>query len=301
MDIITMLATMLAIALSSLALGLCILFSIRTGVSWSKLLVAFLSVLVGAMTLLAVEHYTNFLLSVFGMQDTAKVVSIVLESIVSLCSCFLVLFIPFFVTMVLGTMRHEKLFWILLSTLAGCYLAAGVLNQIFSRPWMELVSSLIFLGVYFFSMTMLWINVSKIRDRNTRRIIVAANIVSLSLIPVFCLSLIFPDFQISSYALYCMAFSIVMIVYFYGSFTKEFREDSRQPKELALSDLKCYRISEREFSVIKLVAKGMTNKEIASELSISVNTVNNHVANVFSKTGVRSRIDLLNLLKEVNK
>ena len=37
-------------------------------------------------------------------------------------------------------------------------------------------------------------------------------------------------------------------------------------------------------------------KEIASALSLSVNTVNNHIANIFSKTGVRSRIDLLNLI-----
>ena len=43
----------------------------------------------------------------------------------------------------------------------------------------------------------------------------------------------------------------------------------------------------------------MTNKEIGDELSISVNTVNNHIANIFSKTQVRSRIDLLNILKEV--
>ncbi|MDD4574717.1 MAG: LuxR C-terminal-related transcriptional regulator [Sphaerochaeta sp.] len=42
----------------------------------------------------------------------------------------------------------------------------------------------------------------------------------------------------------------------------------------------------------------MTNKEIAFELGISANTVNNHVANIFSKTKVRSRIDLLNLLKQ---
>jgi DNA-binding CsgD family transcriptional regulator len=33
-------------------------------------------------------------------------------------------------------------------------------------------------------------------------------------------------------------------------------------------------------------------------LDISVNTVNNHVANIFAKTKVRSRIDLLNLLKQ---
>ncbi|MBO4716591.1 MAG: response regulator transcription factor, partial [Spirochaetales bacterium] len=49
---------------------------------------------------------------------------------------------------------------------------------------------------------------------------------------------------------------------------------------------------------VQLICEGYTNKEIAQELSISVNTVNNHVANIFSKMGVRSRIDLLKALKE---
>ena len=65
-----------------------------------------------------------------------------------------------------------------------------------------------------------------------------------------------------------------------------------------MEDLAEYHITEREFAVIQLIRKGQTNKEIASQLDISVNTVNNHVANIFAKTKVRSRIDLLNLLKQ---
>ena len=53
-------------------------------------------------------------------------------------------------------------------------------------------------------------------------------------------------------------------------------------------------------SYVKLIKQGLTNKEIASELGISVNTVNNHIANIFSKTDVGSRIDLLNLLQEAS-
>ena len=52
--------------------------------------------------------------------------------------------------------------------------------------------------------------------------------------------------------------------------------------------------------MILQIKNGLTNKEIAYNLNISVNTVNNHIANIFSKTGVRSRIDLLNLLQEAS-
>ena len=64
--------------------------------------------------------------------------------------------------------------------------------------------------------------------------------------------------------------------------------------------MEMYHITEREAEVVKLIKKGLTNKEIASELDISVNTVNNHIANIFAKTEVRSRIDLLNLLQEAS-
>ena len=72
----------------------------------------------------------------------------------------------------------------------------------------------------------------------------------------------------------------------------------RKNGEPTLEDYGKYHITEREFDVIKLIRKGMTNKEIGYELGISVNTVNNHIANIFQKTGVRSRIDLLNVLNE---
>jgi len=65
-----------------------------------------------------------------------------------------------------------------------------------------------------------------------------------------------------------------------------------------VESLSKYKISEREFSVVQLIGEGLTNKEIAYKLGISVNTVNNHVANIFEKMEVKSRIDLLNLLKE---
>ena len=72
----------------------------------------------------------------------------------------------------------------------------------------------------------------------------------------------------------------------------------RRNEEPTLEYYGKYHITEREFDVIKLIRKGMTNKEIGYELGISVNTVNNHIANIFQKTGVRSRIDLLNVLNE---
>jgi len=53
-------------------------------------------------------------------------------------------------------------------------------------------------------------------------------------------------------------------------------------------------LSEREIEIIDLVARGLTNQEIASELTISKRTVDNHVSNIFTKTGAKNRVALLN-------
>jgi DNA-binding CsgD family transcriptional regulator len=50
-------------------------------------------------------------------------------------------------------------------------------------------------------------------------------------------------------------------------------------------------LSERELEILRLVAQGKANKEIAAELFISVNTVKVHLAKIFHRIGVASRTE----------
>jgi DNA-binding NarL/FixJ family response regulator len=62
------------------------------------------------------------------------------------------------------------------------------------------------------------------------------------------------------------------------------RRQTLLPTRSAISDL-----SERETEIIRLIARGLSNKEIANSLSDSEKTVKNHISRVFSKLGITAR------------
>ena len=66
-----------------------------------------------------------------------------------------------------------------------------------------------------------------------------------------------------------------------------------------LEELKArYRITARELDVIRQLAIGKTNHEIADILRLTERTIETHLTNIYGKLGVGNRIELLNLLSE---
>ena len=57
-------------------------------------------------------------------------------------------------------------------------------------------------------------------------------------------------------------------------------------------------LSERETDVLKLVAKGYVNKEIAQKLGISPATVGTHIKNLYRKLAVHSRVQVVRAAQE---
>lgn len=51
-------------------------------------------------------------------------------------------------------------------------------------------------------------------------------------------------------------------------------------------------LSNREFQVLRLLATGATNHEIADQLAVGVKTINTHRLNILAKLGLRNNIAL---------
>jgi two-component system nitrate/nitrite response regulator NarL len=56
--------------------------------------------------------------------------------------------------------------------------------------------------------------------------------------------------------------------------------------------LKAFGLTRRELEIVRAVMDGDTNKEIASRLSISENTVKRHITHIFNKMGASTRLEL---------
>ncbi|MDF2704345.1 MAG: transcriptional regulator, LuxR family [Rubrobacteraceae bacterium] len=59
-------------------------------------------------------------------------------------------------------------------------------------------------------------------------------------------------------------------------------------------------LSERELEVLQLIAAGKTNRQISSELFVSVGTVKTHINNAYRKLDAHSRTQALARARELD-
>lgn len=279
-----------------MALALAIASQILHKTAWGGKYIVFQSCLIGIMSL-----YMASKLSLFFMPENLYgVFNFIFQTAMMASMSFVIVFLPFFLSWVIAKpWRKLETLWFTPPAMAyfGLGLASLILHSETFGFWVRTAQTLIFLGMYVYCIVTLWVNLKNIEDHSSRGVALSINIVSLALIPLSVLSLYVDWIADFSYPIYVLAFSIIIMVYNYIRFGLD-RQAAEHKTELDLDSLSRYKISEREFEVIRLICEGCTNKEIAAQLGISVNTVNNHVANIFSKMGVRSRIDLLKAVKE---
>lgn len=86
--------------------------------------------------------------------------------------------------------------------------------------------------------------------------------------------------------------------------TKEIVTYAKKVSELTVNDAKkttdvLHKLSIREREIFDIIISGKSNKEIASLLNISVNTVKFHAKNIYEKLNIKSRKEVLTLTKDL--
>lgn len=90
-------------------------------------------------------------------------------------------------------------------------------------------------------------------------------------------------------------------VYFnYGTMFSAFAAEPE--KELSFEEFcRKFDVSPRETDIIREICNGLSNKEISEKLFISLQTVKDHTHRIYIKTNVKSRVQLITLVKEEMK
>ena len=118
---------------------------------------------------------------------------------------------------------------------------------------------------------------------------------------VQCLPLVFYSDQNWLAIIFIFAFftgNIFMPVYLsYGTLLSTL--PSKPGKNISFEDFcKRFEVSPRESDIVHEICNGLSNKEISDKLFISLQTVKDHTHRIYIKTNVRSRVQLINLVKE---
>lgn len=101
-----------------------------------------------------------------------------------------------------------------------------------------------------------------------------------------------------SLLIFCLAINLLSTVFLFSDFKKDYvKSNDNENKNINPVDYKYiaekHGLSKREAEILPLIIEGLPNAEIAEKSFISENTVKKHVHNVYAKTSVSSRVELI--------
>ena len=296
MQAVPLLLSLFALAIVSMDLALAIVWTRRAHYRWTRMAVVFLASLLGAVVIFALDQYSFLVFT-----GTARtILHYVWEGILVADSAFILTLILFAANWIIARPMPQA--EVISAFIAGAaYLIVSSLWIALSSPVFSVLQYLVWTLAIVYCVFLLLHERKSIKEKSVRTACSTLIIISFAMLPIVVLALIFSYFRKISIPIICLAYTIAELVFLFTALAHQEKKTEEVHPDFSYEAVNAlYHITEREFEVVKLIKKGLTNKEIAAELCISVNTVNNHIANIFSKTDVGSRIDLLNLLQEAS-
>ncbi len=115
-------------------------------------------------------------------------------------------------------------------------------------------------------------------------------------------------FQLSNYSVVSgnlqneIAIAVIAIAFFLiGVYInkKSLHKSSPLPSEINQNNLENLNLSKREYEVLKAIASGLSNQEIADQLFLSESTIKSHVSNLLLKLNAKRRTQAIQIAKEL--
>ena len=93
---------------------------------------------------------------------------------------------------------------------------------------------------------------------------------------------------------------LIAIVFFgIGIFINN-KNKNTNPNKIDFQKIKDLGLSKREYEVLKEVASGLSNQEIADKLFVSESTIKTHVSNLLVKLNAKRRTQAIQISKDLN-
>jgi DNA-binding CsgD family transcriptional regulator len=201
--------------------------------------------------------------------------------------------LPFFTLHILGFSINKKL-QLTFPSLAILLLLNHLLCKTTISPLLfSIINRGSILGVCFFSVIFIGLYYKNIGEKIIRITFKRLFFLLLIFIPYITFDLIvLPEYRLSL----PLFFSILNLGAAFFIFEFFNRPSYSEQNKVTSYFCKNFELTLREAEIINFVLSGLKNKEIGDSLNISLKTVESHIYNIYQKTGVRNRMQLMNLV-----
>ena len=291
-----------------------IIYYIIERITWLKYYIIFLSIFGFLLLIRAVKLISFLAVPSFFSNEIFNTLYIF---ILSVSMSLMLYFIPAFLYRFLGLKWavKENVEYLILSVI---FFVLSILGILLHFNFYIIANRIFYLSIlYLFILG--FINYKNLKDSTIKFIVKILGLITIFIYPILVYQLIILNkntFDIGSIDITLILFyiwwNLVMLGYLLWYFisiiknknmfvnkelTKSNSSNIKEKEIINKPQLKKeeeINLTKREKEILFYLLSGKTNKEVSIILKISLNTVNNHVANIYDKSGVKNRVELVN-------
>ena len=278
-----------------------IIYYIIERVAWLRYYIVFLLSFAFLLLIRAVKLFSFLTIPSFM---SSNIFNILYFFTFSIAMSLMLYFVPAFLYRFLNVKWNfrENIIYIFLSV---THFILGILGILIKFD-IYILSSVIFYASITYLFIIGFINYKKIKDKTIKLIVKMLGIVTIIIYPILIYQLILYRREAADIGsmditliLFYIWWNLVMLGYLSWYFINIVKNKNIFT-ETAINNDEREKIEDnivltrREKEILSYLLDGKTNKEVSLILDISLNTVNNHVANIYEKSGVKNRVELVN-------